>query len=132
MEKIKKVIATYVSPLVSDIFAVSLLLYLASNVLETIKKGIIVDYFNIQNLLLVIIISGVFTVVFPPEKKTLKKTSKWVYWIVVMAVSLLAGYYTWYYTVSSTQYALYFSGMTTMSIAMLAYALQSGEVINEQ
>ena len=66
MEKITSIKTHYIAPLCYDIFLASLLVYTASNLLETVRRGMVVDYINIQYLLIVCIISGALAVLLSP------------------------------------------------------------------
>lgn len=62
--------------IISEIFKVSLISYLIFYLIESFKAGFIADYFNLNILLIITILSGVFTVLFKKEEESKKEVQK--------------------------------------------------------
>lgn len=62
--------------IISEIFKVSLISYLIFYLIESFKAGFIADYFNLNILLIITILSGVFMVLFKKEEESKKEVQK--------------------------------------------------------
>lgn len=62
--------------IISEIFKVSLISYLIFYLVESFKAGFIADYFDLNILLIITILSGVFTVLFKKEEEAKKEVQK--------------------------------------------------------
>ncbi|MDO8490226.1 MAG: hypothetical protein Q7S47_02300 [bacterium] len=100
-----KDIQQYFAQLVFDIFAFSLLAYLAILFAELAKKGIITNYFNTTYLLAIVVISGVGAVLLPSSTE---KKSHWSAYCVLFAVSLYSGILIYQQALSSGTWAYLF------------------------
>lgn len=75
--------------IISEIFKVSLISYLLFYLIESFKSGFITDYFDLNILLIITILGGVFTVLFKKEepKKKVQKIRKRDYiFIIILGV----------------------------------------------
>lgn len=125
MEQIITWIRKYISPISYDIAVTTFSLYIISSLIETVKKGVVVDYFNIQTMLVVAIISGFIAVLLPSQEKKISSKGLIGYWCVVLLLSISAGYYVWHYTQQEGVQGVLFGVLVSVVIVLAGYVLVS-------
>lgn len=90
----KEAILWLIKEIISEIFKISLITYLIFYLIDSFKTGFITDYFNLNLLLIITILSGIFTVIFKKEvevKKELQKIKKREYIFIIFLGIISAG-----------------------------------------
>jgi|GEM_PF-1854497 len=77
----------FMRQLVYDVFFISFFMYSVSFFLESLYKGSVVNFFNLNSILIICIGSGIFSVLLPPKKKV-SSGKKWIiFWIGLLGVA---------------------------------------------
>ena len=85
-----RTVGTILSQLSYDVFLVALSGYLLSLAMESMKAGVVVRYFNLNDLLLVVITSGALAILLPHP--TVPSHNPTGYYIGLVLLSLLVGF----------------------------------------
>lgn len=127
MKKVKLAI------IIDVIFQVSLITYLVMLLMETVKVGFVSNYFNLNLLLGVVFVSGVFMVLtgdwysrFKSQKKSI--TEKDIYYII--SVSLGAGALIYYKTKELGKISIAISIIAVLIILLLSLLIFSEDNSN--
>ncbi len=105
-----------------EIFQVMLSGYLIFLLAETIKEGIISNFFNLNILLLIVLVSGVGTAIFPvkKEEKNVKVNTDWDF-IYIWTFALLSGVIVYYKTYSMGKISYVISIIASVLVLLLTY-----------
>lgn len=84
--------------IISEIFKVSLISYLIFYLIESFKEGFIIDYFNLNILLTITVLSGIFTVLFKKEaeekkEKQIIRPRDYIFIIILGLIAAVVIYY---------------------------------------
>ena len=109
-----------------DIFGVSLSLYLIFVLLETIKEGFVSFFFNINYLLVIVLASGVITVLTGEEKaeeKPIVQKPAFKDFAIVIGFGILGTVLVWYQTARAGEIAYLLSITSGVLIVLLSVLL---------
>jgi len=110
----------YIVNLCRDIFIVSLISFLVFFLLEQLKTGIISNYFDLNILMIIAIISGIIVIFFEhPEAKKITSRAKIVYLVLI---SLTTGIFSYQY-LQNFRILSYLIPLLTILIVYLATSL---------
>lgn len=101
-------VGTIISQLSYDVFLISLLGYVVALSLESMKAGVVVRYFNINDLVVIGIISGILAVVLP-HPPVVSRNTRWFY-VALVLLSILLGFIVFQLTATLGVWA-YVSGL---------------------
>lgn len=116
MEKKKESWADFFSYVVYDIFFTSFFIYGVSFFLESFYKGIVVNYVNLKTVLIVCIVSGILSVLHPPQK--MAKSAGFWNAIFVCIFSVAAAVYTYQMYPEAWRWRMVFS--VSVGVALLS------------
>lgn len=118
--------------IISEIFKISLISYLVFYLIESFKSGFITDYFNLNILLIITILSGIFTVLVQSEeeKREPQKIKKRDYIFIVILGVVAAGLI--YYKIKGIGWLSYVISIISGIIIILLSILLLNEPENDQ
>ncbi len=104
-----------------EVFQVMLSGYLIFLLAETIKEGIISNYFNLNILLIIIIVSGIGTVIYPNKKETKSRAlnSDWDF-LVTWGFTIFSGVIVYYKTFSMGNISYFISIIASVLVYLLS------------
>ena len=89
---------TIISQLSYDVFLITLAGYVIALALESMKAGVVVRYFNLNHLLIIVVLSGVLAILLP-HPSVASRNTRW-YYVGLVALSLVLGCIVFQLTVS--------------------------------
>lgn len=119
--------------IISEIFKISLISYLVFYLIESFKTGFITDFFDLNILLIITILSGIFTVLFKKEaeekkEKQIIRPRDYIFIIIlgVVATGLI------YYKIKEIGWLSYIISIISGVIIILLSILLLNEPENDQ
>lgn len=114
---------TIISQLSYDVFLVALAGYMVALALESMKAGSVVRYFNLNDLLLTVVVSGVLAVVLPhPDVRS--RNTTW-YYMGLVILSLLVGFIVFQLTAQLDIWARIIAVSSTLLVCSAGIMIQT-------
>ncbi len=109
------------SHIIYDVFLTSLTVFLLSFLIEMQWKGAVVQWVNLNYVLVICLISGILSVLFP--KQTEKTRPGAGYWIGSLLISAAAGFISYKQADELGMWAYAFAFGVSLIILFISYAL---------
>jgi hypothetical protein len=111
------------SRLAHDIFFISFFMYTVSFFLESLYKGSVVNFFNLNSILIICIGAGILSVARPP-KETIAPHRAWnIIWICVLGIA--AGIVSYQFLPDMWRWRVLYSGVIGLSLACILFVLSA-------
>lgn len=108
--------------LFDELFVVSTISYLFFYLFDQMSEGFIRDFFNMDILLAIVIISGIIATV--PEERSQKFVKRrLIYIIPIVGIMMLVGLFIYWKTQDSGSFAIFTSIILTLILAGLSWLL---------
>ena len=113
-----------------ELFQVSLITYLIFLIIETIQEGFVTNFFNINILLILILIGGITKITLSSKKNavtTIKIEEKKIDLVYIITFGLVGGALVYYKTSELGTISIAISIITSLIVCLLLYILSSEE-----
>ncbi len=114
-------IKQFLSSIIYDVFLSSLTVFLLSFLIEAQWKGVVVQWVNLNYVLVICLVSGILSVLLP--KQTEKTRPGIGYWIGSLLISVSAGFISYKHSDELGVWAYAFALGVAMIIFFIAYVL---------
>jgi hypothetical protein len=111
-----------------ELFQFSLITYLILLLAETVKEGFVTFFFDLNYLLVVVLVSGILMALLAPEMsdRTLRKPEKLnATWVIIFSIG--GGLLVYYKTQELGNISLLISGITTIIIFLLSILIYTDD-----
>lgn len=119
-------IKQFFSSIIYDVFLASLTVFLLSFLIESQWKGSVVQWVNLNYVLVICLVSGILSILFP--KETVKTNPGVFYWIGSALISIAAGFLSYKHSEELGLWSYGFAFGVALIIFCVSYVLAKSDL----